>query len=111
MYALVHPQQQFASTVLQNVDKNSHLDVVQKVAPVQSFLTRLKNRCTEVETLTSGPGLVFTLKDFNDCVRQMSKGLVKYCEIELKTRTESSMIRTQHIEHLLYCREQQVTEL
>lgn len=111
MYALVHPQQQFASTVLQNVDRNSHLDVVQKVGPVQSFLTRLKNRCTEVETLTSGPGLVFTLKDFNDCVRQMSKGLVKYCEVELKTRSETMTVRVQHLEHLLYSREQQVLEL
>ncbi len=85
--------------------------MVQKVAPVQSFLTRLKNRCTEVETLTSGPGLVFTLKDFNDCVRQMSKGLVKYCEVELKTRTETHTLKVQHLEHMLYRREQQCTEL
>jgi len=31
-------------------------------------VTRLRNRCTEVDTLTSGVGLVFSLKDFNDCL-------------------------------------------
>jgi hypothetical protein len=48
----------------------------------------LKNRGTEVETLTSGPGYVFTLKDINDCIASLSKGLVKYAETELRTRSE-----------------------
>lgn len=59
--AYVHPQQQFASTIFQQVDRNAHLDVVSKLGFVQQFLTRLRNRCTEVETLTSGPGIVFSV--------------------------------------------------
>ena len=43
------------------VDKIPHLDVVAKVGFLQGFLTRLRNRCTEVETLTSGPGIVFSV--------------------------------------------------
>lgn len=51
-------------------------------------MTRLKNRGTEVETLTSGPGYVFTLKDINDCVGTLSKGLLKYAEAELRSQAE-----------------------
>lgn len=47
-------------------------------------MTRLKNRGTEVETLTSGPGYVFTLKDINDCVGTLTKGLLKFSEIEMR---------------------------
>lgn len=31
VHAKVHPQQQYASTLYQSVDKNSHLDVVNKL--------------------------------------------------------------------------------
>lgn len=64
----VHASQQFASTPYSKVDRNQNLDVSVKVGFLQTFLTRLRNRCTEVETLTSGPGLVFSTKDFNDCL-------------------------------------------
>lgn len=64
----VHPSQQYASTPYSKVDQAPHLAVETKVEFLQSFLTRLRNRCTEVETLTSGPGLVFSIKDFNDCL-------------------------------------------
>lgn len=64
--AFIHPFQQFASVCFPTVDRFCHLDMVNKVSAVQKCLTRLKNRCTEVETLTSGPGIVFTIKDFNE---------------------------------------------
>ena len=67
--AFVHPAQQFAATPFHKVDKNSHLDIITKVSFVQQFLSKLRNRCTEVETLTSGPGVVFSLKDFNECLQ------------------------------------------
>lgn len=70
VHVLVHPTQQFASTLYQSVDKDCHLNVVNKVEFVQSFLTKLRNRCTEVETLASGPGIVFSIKDFNECLQQ-----------------------------------------
>jgi len=68
VHAYVHPQQQYASTLYQSVDKHNQLDVVNKLEFVQSFLTKLRNRCTEVETLASGPGIVFSMKDFNECL-------------------------------------------
>jgi hypothetical protein len=68
VHALVHPTQQYASTLYQSVDKDSHLNVLNKVEFVQAFLTKLRNRCTEVETLASGPGIVFSIKDFNECL-------------------------------------------
>ena len=55
---------------------------------MQVFLTRLKNRGTEVETLASGPGYVFTLKDINDCVGSLANGLLKFSEHELRSRCE-----------------------
>lgn len=69
LQAFVHPQQQFAATLYQCVDENSHLNVLNKLDFVQTFLTKLRNRCTEVETLASGPGIVFSMKDFNDCLQ------------------------------------------
>ena len=81
VHAFVHPQQQFASTLFQSVDKESHLDVVNKLGFVQSFLTKLRNRCTEVETLASGPGIVFSMKDFNECLQVFCQGLLKYGEV------------------------------
>jgi hypothetical protein len=62
------------------VDPNSHLDVVNKVEAVQSLLTKLRNRGTEVDTLTSGTGMVFTIKDLNECLSDFCRQTVKYCE-------------------------------
>ena len=45
----------------QEIDRNQHLDIVSKLGFVQQFLTRLRNRSQEVQTLTSGPGIVFTV--------------------------------------------------
>lgn len=77
---LVKPNQQFASTHFQQVDTRAHLDVCNKLSFVQTFLTKLRNRCTEVETLASGPGIVFSLKDFNQCLQNFCQGLMKYGE-------------------------------
>lgn len=63
MQAFIHPQQQFASTLYQDIDKYPHLDIVTKLGFVQHYLSRLRNRATEVETLTSGPGIVFTVSN------------------------------------------------
>jgi hypothetical protein len=37
------------------------MDLSNKMSCVQSFLTRLRNRCSEVDTLTSGTGIVFSV--------------------------------------------------
>jgi len=58
------------------------------MAEVQKFITKLRNRGTEVETLTSGPGVVFTVKDFNECLQTLCRALVKYGEREMRSRSE-----------------------
>ena len=107
VHFFVHPQQQFASTLFQSVDKDSHLDVVNKLGFVQTFLTKLRNRCTEVETLAGGPGIVFSLNDFNECLHAFCQSLLKYSEAELRTRVETQHIRENQYQHLLYMKEKQ----
>ena len=56
------------------------MDVVTKVDFVQNLLTKLRNRGTEVDTLTSGTGMVFTIKDLNECLNDFCRDIVKYSE-------------------------------
>jgi hypothetical protein len=109
--AFVHPFQQYAVTLYDKVDPKSHLDAINKCSQIQSFMTRLKNRGTEVETLTSGPGYVFTLKDINDCVGTLSKGLLKYAEAELRSQAEMAAKKEQHYRELLYTKDQKIEHL
>ena len=85
---LIHPMQQFASTFEQNVDKKNHLDIINKVGPVQKMLTQFKNRCLAVETLTSGQGYMISNKDLNECLVELCRSIVKVGEIEMRTRCE-----------------------
>lgn len=39
LQAFVHPAQQFASTFHQHVDGRNHLDIINKVGPIQKMLT------------------------------------------------------------------------
>ena len=84
----IHPFQQFAATLYDSVDVNMHLDITTKIGAVQNFLTKLGNRGTEVETLTSGPGVVFTRKDFNEAIQNFARDMIKYGEQELKSRSD-----------------------
>ena len=70
---LIHPHQQFAACLYDKVDPCSHLDVINRVEAVQTLLTKLRNRGTEVDTLTSGTGMVFTVKDLNECLNDFCK--------------------------------------
>jgi hypothetical protein len=54
-----------------------HLDVCNRVTAVQVLLTKMRNRSTEVETLTSGPGMVFTIKDINDILQEFCRSTIK----------------------------------
>ena len=51
-------------------------------------MTKLRNRGTEVETLTSGPGMVFTVRDINDCIQDFCRQIIQYGEKELKSRSD-----------------------
>jgi len=84
----VHPCQQFASTFDQETDKRNHLNIINKVGPIQKLLTQMKNRCLEIETLTSGVGVVISSKDLNECLEEACRSILKYGEIEMRTRCE-----------------------
>lgn len=88
LQAFVHPSQQFASTFHVNVDGRNHLDIINKVSPIQKMLTQIKNRCLEIQTLTSGTGIVISSKDLNECLEECCRSLIKYGEIEMRTRCE-----------------------
>ena len=81
------------------------------MSEVQRFITKLRNRGTEVETLTSGPGMVFTIKDFNECLQILCRGLVKYGERELRSRSEELSKREAHYMNLLYVKDRKIENL
>jgi hypothetical protein len=76
--------------------------MITKMTEVQKFITKLRNRGTEVETLTSGPGMVFTIKDFNECLQGLCRGLIKYGERELRLRSEDLAKKESHYISILY---------
>ena len=55
---------------------------------IQKMLTQIRNRSVEVQTLTSGVGMVIAANDLNRCLEECCRSLVKHGEIEMRTRTE-----------------------
>ena len=107
----IHPFQQFAATLYDKVDVQKHLDMCEKLTAVQEFLTRLGNRGTEVETLTSGPGIVFTRKDFNDAIQTFCRKIITYGEQELKSRSDLFFQKEEHYMHLIYVKDQKISDM
>ena len=107
----IHPFQQFAATFFDQVDYVNHLNLEMKMTPVQNFLTELKNRGTEVKTLTSGPGWVFTQKDINECIQKFCRTVIKYGEKELKSRSDLLAQKESHFRRLVYIKDQKITDM
>ena len=59
---LVRPEQEFASVLFSKYDKQQHKNTISRFSTVQSYLTQLKNRCSHVQTLTTGPAIVFGVR-------------------------------------------------
>lgn len=93
------------------MDKKHHLDVINKVGPVQKMLTQLKNRCLEIETLTSGHGIVISSKDLNETLKELCRGIVQYGEIEMRTRCEHMYMTIKEYENQLYAKDRQLLTL
>ena len=106
----IHPFQQFAATLYDDCDPNKHLDMVEKLNFVQEFITKLRNRGTKVETLTSGPGVVFTCKDFNEAIQSFCRKIMVYGEQELKSRSDLFCQKEEQYLHLIYVKDQKVNE-
>jgi hypothetical protein len=63
------------------------LDPLNRIGEMQTWLTRLKNRGMDIETLTSGPGVVFSYKDLNECLSNFVSQIVSHGEKEFRNRT------------------------
>ena len=74
-------------------------------------MTKLRNRGTEVETLTSGPGMVFTVRDINDCIQDFCRQIIQYGEKELKSRSDLLFQKEQHLTNMLYVKDQRIHDL
>ena len=72
------------------------------------MMTQLKNRCLEIETLTSGHGIVISSKDLNETLRELCRGIVQYGEIEMRTRCEQLYLLIKEYENQLYSKDQQL---
>jgi len=68
-------------------------------------LTQIRNRCLEIETLTSGIGVVISQKDLNECVQETCRGIIKHNEVEMRTRSETHALQMVHLENLLYIKD------
>ena len=82
-----------------------HLDLTVKLGFVQELLTKMRNRGTEVETLTSGPGVVYVMRDFTDALTVFCRKLIIYGEQELKSRSDLFCQKEEHFMHLLYLKD------
>ena len=75
------------------------------------MLTQIKNRCLEIETLTSGVGVVISSKDLNECLEECCRSLIKNGEIEMRTRCEHLSLSLLQYENLLYVKDRQLLNL
>lgn len=78
------------------------------MGPHQKLLTQIKNRYLEIETLTSGTGIVILSKDLNECLEEYCRSLIKYGEIEMRTSCEYLGLILVHYENLLYIKDMQL---
>lgn len=69
-------------------DARNHLDIINKVPAIQKMYTQINNRSLEIQTLTSGVGVVITRKDLNESLDECCRSLVQFSEIEMRTRCE-----------------------
>lgn len=48
------------------------------------------------------------MKDFNDCIQTLCRGMIKYCETNIRSINETFLLKTQHLQHLVYVNERQM---
>ena len=75
------------------------------------MLTQIRNRCLEIDTLTSGVGIVISAKDLNECLEECCRSLIKYGEIEMRTRCEYLSMDLMQYENLIYIKDRQLLNL
>jgi hypothetical protein len=83
--------QRFCATLYDQVNRHQHLEVTSKLNSIQVFLTKIRNRGLPTKTLTSGAGIIFTFKDFNECIHDFCQDMLLFGEKQLKMRTDTHM--------------------
>ena len=107
---LVNVDQQFAATQDDN-DKLNHLDIVNKVGPIQKFLSQMKNRMLSIKNLTGGEGVMISKKDLLTILDDLCRSLIKSGEIEMRTRCQQLTAQITAYQDLLYGKDQQIYAL
>ena len=85
---LIGVNHQFACTLDTQEDKRNHLDIVNRIAPVQKMLTMMKNRMLQIKTLTGGDGLIIRANDLTDILNEFARNVLKADELKVRTRQE-----------------------
>jgi len=75
------------------------------------MLTQIKNRCLEIETLTSGVGVVISSKDLNECLEECCRSLIKDGELEMRKRCEHLSMNLLQYANFLYVKDRQLLNL
>lgn len=65
----------------------------------------------DIETLTSGPGIVLTYKDLNECLQSFCTEMISFGEKEMKTRTTGYLQMLEHQKNLIYIKDTRVEAL
>lgn len=60
-----------------------------KLAFLQAFVNRFRNKVSRVDLLSSGSGFVITINDLEDCVNYLHRSLYQFSEKELRARLET----------------------
>jgi hypothetical protein len=55
--------------------------------------------------------MVFTIKDFNECVQVLCRGLIKYSEREMRSRSEHFATKEAHYIAMLYNKDRKIENL
>jgi len=66
------------------------------------MLSQFKNRMLEIDTITSGKGVIISTKDLTECLRECARNIIKSDEFEMRTRCEFLSNQIIHYENTLY---------
>lgn len=75
------------------------------------MLTQITNRSVEIETLTSGRGVVITRKDLTECLEECCRSLVRHGEEEMRTRCEHLSMLADCLRDQLYLKDRRIATL
>lgn len=71
------------------VERKTYVSQQYKLAFVQAFINRFRNKVSRVDLLSSGYGFVITVPDLEDCVNYMNKLLFTFTEKEFGYRFDT----------------------